>query len=249
MIINTSNGPKVRKLEEKENNKNHDKQKLIILIILCILLIIGIIVYKIYINYSKDFNYLKEDKNDYLVYTRYNQNQKTVPYINIKSNDIKDLNEEIVEYCNQYVNIDSLLINYEYNINGNYLSVVIKVIDQSKEIPSIGFKTYNINIKNRKVVTDEELLNYFKVDKDQVYKSIENKFKEMYKEEVDKGYIMENICNYDCYLRFHDIDDYTSNISYLIKNGKLTVYKPFNYSSIFGEEDFFTEESFQITIK
>lgn len=244
MIINTNTGPKKRRLEEKDDDKNVDKTKAIKLLLICILLIIVIIVVQIYKNYTKNFNYMKVDKSEYIVYTRYNQNSKEVPYVNINSSDVKSLNDNIVDYCNNYVNIDGAQIKYEYSINGNYLSLVIKVIN-NKEYPSkIIFKTYNINLKTRTVLSDQELLDYFKINDGVINAKIHNGFLEMYKDEVTQGYIEEMECNYDCYLGYRGVDDYLTDLNYYIKDGKLVVYKPFIYSSIFGEEEYFTEDSF-----
>ena len=59
-----------------------------------------------------------------------------------------------------------------------------------------------------------------------------------------KGYIEEMECDYTCYLGYRGVTDYLEDINYYIKDGKLVVYKPFIYSSIFGEEEYFTEDSF-----
>ena len=192
----------------------------------------------------KHFNYMKVDKGEHIVYTRYNQNSKEVPYVNINSADVKSLNDSIVDYCNNYVNSDDIKIKYEYSINGNYLSLVIKVIN-NKELPSkMIFKTYNVSLKNRTVLTDQDLTDYFKVNNDIVSARIHNRFLEMYKDEVAQGYIEEMECDYTCYLGYRGVTDYLEDINYYIKDGKLVAYKPFIYSSIFGEEEYFTEDSF-----
>ena len=244
MIINTNNSPKKRRLEEKDHEKNLDKSKAIKLLVLCVLAIIVIIATQIYKSYMKNFNYMKVDRGEHIVYTRYNQNSKEVPYVNINSSDVKSLNDSIVDYCNNYVNSDDIKIKYEYSINGNYLSLVIKVIN-TKELPSkMLFKTYNVSLKNRTVLTDQDLTDYFKVNNDIVSARIHNRFLEMYKDEVAQGYIEEMECDYTCYLGYRGVTDYLEDINYYIRDGKLVVYKPFIYSSIFGEEEYFTEDSF-----
>lgn len=244
MIINTNNSPKKRRLEEKDDEKNLDRSKAIKLLILCVLAIIVIIATQIYKSYMKNFNYMKVDRGEHIVYTRYNQNSKEVPYVNINSSDVKSLNDSIVDYCNNYVNSDDIKIKYEYSINGNYLSLVIKVIN-TKELPAkMLFKTYNVSLKNRTVLTDQDLTDYFKVNNDIVSARIHNRFLEMYKDEVAQGYIEEMECDYTCYLGYRGVTDYLEDINYYIKDGKLVVYKPFIYSSIFGEEEYFTEDSF-----
>lgn len=247
MIINTNNVPKKR-LEEKETKKNTTKSKAIFLIVACILFLIVIILFQVYRNYTRNYNYLKKDKSEYLVYTRYNQNKKEVPYININSAEVENINKEIVDYCNQYVNIDNLRINYDYNINRNYLSVVIKVTDNSKEVPEVIFKTYNFNLGKRSVITNEDLKEYFQVNDEIISASIHNRFVEMYREEIREEYIVEELCDFDCYLKNRNVADYLSNTNLYIKDGKLIAFKPFNFASIYSEEDYFTEESFEFTI-
>lgn len=243
-MINTNNSPKKRRLEEKDDEKNLDKSKAIKLLVLCVLAIIVIIATQIYKSYMKNFNYMKVDRGEHIVYTRYNQNSKEVPYVNINSSDVKSLNDSIVDYCNNYVNSDDIKIKYEYSINGNYLSLVIKVIN-TKELPSkMLFKTYNVSLKNRTVLTDQDLTDYFKVNNDIVSARIHNRFLEIYKDEVAQGYIEEMECDYTCYLGYRGVTDYLEDINYYIRDGKLVVYKPFIYSSIFGEEEYFTEDSF-----
>lgn len=244
MIINTNNSPKKRRLEEKDTEKNLDKSKAVRLLILCIFAIIVIIGTQIYKNYMKNFNYMKIDRSERIVYTRYNQNSKEVPYVNIDSSEVKALNDSIVDYCNNYVNSDDIQISYDYSINGNYLSLVIKVRND-KEVPSkMIFKTYNVSLKNRMPLTDQDLINFFKVNEDIISARIHNRFLELYKDEVTQGYIEENECDYTCYLGYRGVDDYLEDINFYIKDGKLVVYKPFIYSSIFGEEEYFTEDSF-----
>lgn len=244
MIINTNNSPKKRRLEEKDDEKNLDRSKAIKLLIVCVLAIIVIIATQIYKSYMKNFNYMKVDRSERIVYTRYNQNSKEVPYVNIDSSEVKALNDSIVDYCNNYVNSDDIQISYDYSINGNYLSLVIKVRND-KEVPSkMIFKTYNVSLKNRMPLTDQDLINYFKVNEDIISARIHNRFLELYKDEVTQGYIEENECDYTCYLGYRGVDDYLEDINFYIKDGKLVVYKPFIYSSIFGEEEYFTEDSF-----
>lgn len=244
MIINTNNSPKKRRLEEKDTEKNLDRSKAVKLLILCIFAIIVIICSQIYKSYMKNFNYMKVDKSEHIVYTNYNQNSKEVPYINIDSSDIKSLNENIVAFCNNYVNSEDIKLKYDYSINGNYLSLVIKVIND-KEMPAkMIFKTYNVNLKTREALSEQDLINYFNINEDIVNARIHNRFLEMYKDEIAQGYIVENECDYTCYLGYRGVDDYLTDINYYIKDGKLVVYKPFIYSSIFGEEEYFTEDSF-----
>ena len=88
MIINTDT--KKKHLEEKEIIKKSNN-KPIILLVVSILLIIFIIFYVIVKSYYSNYNYLKEDKKEYLVYTRYNQNNIEVFFRNQRIRSHEDL--------------------------------------------------------------------------------------------------------------------------------------------------------------
>lgn len=246
MIINTD--IKKKHLEEKEAPKKTNN-KPIILLLLSILLIIFIIFYVIVKTYYSNYNYLKEDKREYIVYTRYNQNNIEVPYINVKSNNIQSINNEIVNYCNKYSHIENIQISYEYDISGKYLSLIINILNEDAEYgPEVKFKTYTIDLKSKKIIKDKELLEMFNVSLDTVSEKIKGQLEEYYNDEVREGYLEKEECNYECFLKYRDINNYLDDIEYAIKGGKLVVFKPFKFKSIYGEEEFFNDSHFEFAI-
>ena len=214
MIINTNVSNKKRHLEEPEKD-NGSKNKALFLLILCIVLIILVILYAIFRNFYKDFNYLKEDRSEHLVYTRYKINKQEVPYVNIKSSSVESVNKDIVSFCNNFKEYEKVTLTYDYSINGNYLSLVIKVKTNGvNDWEDLYFRTYNMNLKTREFVDEPTLLKYFKVTDELVYARIHNKFVEYYNDEVNKGFIEENACDYDCYIKFRGFNDYTEDLSF-----------------------------------
>ena len=246
MIINTDT--KKKHLEEKEIIKKSNN-KPIILLAVSILLIIFIIFYVIVKSYYSNYNYLKEDKKEYLVYTRYNQNNIEVPYINVKSNNIQTINNEIVNYCNKYSHIENIQISYEYDISGKYLSLIINILNEDAEYgPVVKFKAFNIDLKNKRIIQDEELLDMFKTSEEKVSEKIKEQFEYYYNDEVKEGYIEKEECNYECFLKYRDISNYLEDIEYAIKGGKLVAFKPFKFKSIYGEEEYFNDSHFEFVI-
>ena len=245
MIINNT---KKKHLEEKETPKKTINKPLILLVG-SILLIIIIIIYVVIKSYYNNYNYLKEDKKEYLVYTRYNQNNVEVPYINVDSSNVQTINNDIDNYCNKYSSIDNIQISYEYDISGKYLSVIIKILNEEDEYgPVVKFKTYNISLKTRKEVKDEELLKMFNVTDNKVSNKIKEQLVNYYKEEVKEGYIEKEECNYDCFLSYRNVSNYLDDIEYAIKGGKLVVFKPFKFKSIYGEEEYYNDSHFEFVI-
>ena len=246
MIINTKENKK--HLEETEHPKNTSKPKALILLAICIVSIIVIIVYQIYMNYNSNFNYLKTDRGEALVYTSYSQNKKEVPCINVDSQDIRNINNDIVDFCNNYVNSEASEIKYEYSLSGNYLSVVVKVVDELEGKPIIVFKSYVVNLNTKTALTKEEIYNLFNVTDDIIYAKIHNKYIDYYDEECKEGYLEEQQCNFDCFLEMRGGNEYLNNIQYFIRDGKLSLFKPFDVSLAFGEDEFYTEDRFEFQI-
>ena len=56
-------------------------------------------------------------------------------------------------------------------------------------------------------------------------------------------------CNYSCFLKWRDVDNYLDNITYYVEKGNLIAFKPFVFESIFGEENYFKDSDFEILIK
>lgn len=219
---------------------------------LAVLTIFGIIYFSIYQNNRKNYTYIKVDKNSPLVITRFdNENSKypiTVPYININTEEIKNINSEILTFSQALASKKKSVILYEYEVNGEILSLVLTAIDNSTDIPKIDFKTYNIDLKDAKVLTNDEILNLYGITSADVEKVLENKFKKYYQEELQAGYLIEQECNYDCFLRYREITSYLENVKYYISNKNLVAYKPFATQSIYGEEEFYADETFGFQI-
>jgi len=235
----------------KRNNNATLKE---VLIIMGTFLFVAIIIYYSYIKtYNIEYDRLKKEVNKYLVYTKYedknNNYSKYVPYININSPTADQVNNDIDEYLLEYINIKKTNITYEFSISGDLLSLVLRVSDYQDEYePKIFFKTYIINLETLNLVSDQELLELYQIDETTVNNAIAAYFNQYYEELVEKGFYDPNVCDYSCYLKYREVDNYLDNINYYVKNGNLYVYKPFTYYSIFGDENYFNEKHFVFKI-
>lgn len=238
-------------MRKKKNSLDPNKRKIII--VLSIIIIIFLIIYFTVSNSNDNYGSIKKDKNNYLVYTKYEDNKNNysvnIPYVNIKGNLNSVINDDIDKFTKDYISNGNSIITYEYDISGVVLSLIIKIIDYTNKYnPDIYFQSYNINIKKLSLYDEEELFNLFNTNYNNIDASIENQFKEYYQEIVNLKYYDSSECNYNCFLKYRGIDSYTSNISYYVSNGNLYAYKPFVYYSIFGEENYFTEDHFKFLI-
>ena len=228
-------------------------KKIVPFIISVLLFLIFIIAFAVNKNNANNYGDLKQDKNKYLVYTKYedkdNIYQKEIPYINMKKDIIKEVNQDIYLFCNDYKNKEKSVISYEYDINGIILSVVLKIVDNETEYaPEVYFKTYNINLDTEEVISDDSLLEFFDVDTSIVNNKIDVGFRNFYKDVTDRGYVDSLECDYSCFLNYRGVDNYLDDVCYYVENGSLVVFKPFIFYSVFGEEKYFSDDDFKFVI-
>ena len=203
---------------------------------------------------QNNYSNIKEYKNNYLVFTKTeNVTSKTysihVPYINIKADTGKAINDDIDSFVNSFSHCKNLVVSYEYDINGIILSVVIKVVDYDTDYaPDVFFKSYNINLDTLDIISDDSLLDFFGIDSSGVEAKMENQFRIYYDELVSEGYYHKDECNYSCFLKYRGVENYLDSLSYYVKNGDLIAFKPFVFASIYGEEAFFKESHFEFLL-
>lgn len=227
-----------------------DNKKIPIVIGINLVLIILIIVYAC-LRSNSSYKTIMEDDKKTIVYTSISKKNDdffiNVPYVNIK--DLNSVNEDIDLYVSDFTDNEMVRLTYEYEINGKVLSLVIKAIDyDTDDVPDVHFKTYNINLDTKTLLSDDDMLSLYNVTYDDVYKVIEKKFKYWYKDLIKKEYFDEEECDYESFLENRDVEDYMDNISYYIEEGKLVAYKPFVFYSIIGEESYFKEKDFKFVI-
>ena len=238
----------IEKFKKMDNSK-----KVPIVITTAVVLIVIIILFAF--NNKKTINYKieKENNNEEIVYTvnTYENGifHKYTPYINIKGSIITSINEDINSFVEDFADQDMVIISYEYNVNGKVLSLALKAVDYNTlDVPKAYFRTYNVNLETKELVSDAELLNSYNVTVTDVNKAIERQFANWYKDEIKESYLDADECDYECFLEYREVDDYMDNISYYVDNGKLIVFKPFSFYSVFNEEDYFKEEDFKFVI-
>ncbi len=193
---------------------------------------------------------IKENKNKNLIYTvkerTVDGKKSEVPIINIEGENIDKLNKDIEEFVDKYYSDETSLISYTYDVSDKVLSLVVKVAYFDK-VYYPDFRTYNINLSDLSILSDEDLLNKFNLTEDDVSNKIEEKFRYFYNDALNKGYYSGE-CDYDCFLFFRGDKAYLDDIHYYIKNNKLYVYKAFDVYSIYDEQNYFTEDDFLIEV-
>lgn len=239
---------------KKKHGLNLDEQKKKILIICgTIFAIIFLLVYMFVRKQNDNYNNIKQKKNNYLVYSKYERTKSKyavhVPYVNIKADVINKVNDDIDLFTGEFISSKKSLVTYEYDISGIILSLVIKVVDYDTEYaPEVYFRSYNINLSTLEVISNDSLLDFFGIDELTVGNLIENQFRNYHQKIIDEGYYQADECDYSCFLGYRNVDDYLKDVNYYVKNGDLIAYKPFIFTSIFGEEEFFKDDDFKFML-
>lgn len=155
---------------------------------------------------------LKED----IIYTQTKIKNFEYPIINIESEDAKLLNSEIrghYGFSSESELTGLSEISYDYYLNNNILSVVIKKGGKQ----SIYANSYNINIETGNIVKCEDIIAMIKTSKNEIKSNILNAVEEEYKKVVEKDRSLIYGQYWDR-MRYADkikesIDEYTKKIN------------------------------------
>jgi len=167
-----------------------------ILFSIILLLIVFILFYGVF-SLTKKAEINLQDKSKDIIYDKVINNKK-IPYVNLVGGDVDKINENIELFVKDYVNDEYSDISYDYNKNGNILSLIIRIIDsKSIDVSEIKFTSYNILLNNSVLVSDDELFTLLDSNKMEVEKVIENSFIDYY----NNSEIIKSI-DYDTYKKY-----------------------------------------------
>ena len=211
--------------------------------------ILMILVYAFMSN-SNPYDKVKIDKKLDIIYSVYNKKDFSVPSININDEVFYNINQYIVTKAYEFISKEGSSISYNYTISGEVISLAIQYVELDKyERPIVDFDTYVINIMDKHLLTQEEILNKLNISIDEINGQLSHKFRAFYNDEKDKK-ILDQECDYECFLYMRGIENnnYIENIELYISEGKLYVLRAFDIYSPFSEEDYFTFDDFLFEI-
>lgn len=246
------------KLEDqyrRRKNKNYLSFKFlfIVIIVVFLLYIISAAVYHTFFyiekkDKSKEYVYtLRKDAVDFQdnVYSR-------VPCINLQGEEFDKINKNILTNYEKIILQNDYDYDYEYSKSKNILSLKISYsyFNDNEENPTRYFKTYNINLNDGHVYTDQELLKKYHISEERLNEFIKTKFQGYYNDLVKYKYFSKNECDYKCYLKNRGIsEDYLEDSSLYVDDGSLVLYKYFKTYSKFEEEGYFTNVTYRFIVK
>ena len=225
------------------------KTKRVIIFILLLVIITCLILY--FIN-KKDYNYtnLLEDQNKEIVYDKINKRKDIVPYINISSDLVTNINKEIDTMYDEYLLFSPDGFSYQFNVSKNILSIIIKayVVHPEQTHYDIIYKSYNIDLKEMKLLTNKEILERFNITEKKMKYYLQNKFLNYYNDLISKKFFDEKEYDFNTFLEDKNVDNVLDDNYYYINNNHLELYKYFNIYTDYKEENYFNEESFHFVI-
>ena len=250
-MFNDFNVEEEKEVEEKRGFFGLSKLQ-IFMIALIIFFLLVILIYNA-THKNKD---IRIDKTKDIVYTTYKSDLYTqeIPYINIQGEDILKVNEDIQSYTSSFKNNKYSKIKYEYE-NGtgfdNLLSLIITMKYSNNNKERLYYASYNIDTKNKRQISNNDLLKAYGINKNDVDNILKEKFEEFYADEISNEYFKKEECNFSCYMdlrNIYSIEDIDYSY-YVDNNGNLKLYLPFNEDSIYNEQNYFSEGDHVFEIK
>lgn len=196
-------------------------------------------------NDSRTDKNLKEYVNQEYVFTTTTKDKYTkCPYININSKEINKINEEIIYKYYSVIENQYSTMNYEYSINNNVLSLIIKIInkDSKDDYEKKEYISYSINIKEKQLISNNDLLEKYNLSQIEINNLVYNELKNAYEIESNEMYIEPQECDFNCYLKIHEVDDLETKLVYYIdKNNKMVVYLNHELETVYFDKNDYKE--------
>ena len=200
-----------------------NKKTLLIILVLFVLLsfvslyINGLEKKKVYL--SESFVYTKESYNhdEYLT--------SELPYINVKGEEISEINEGLIKKYYEIVTVDQQIMKYNSYVSDNILSLIVKIYyKESPDSYPAEVLIYNVDIDSGVVYDDKQLLNIFNISSNDVSEIIRDELKDYYDYEIKSNYIDKG-CDFECYLSSTDSLPILENCNYYVRDNTLFIYK------------------------
>ncbi|MEG2457440.1 MAG: hypothetical protein RSB41_00925 [Bacilli bacterium] len=227
---------------------------------IAVCIILGIIIIFAFVNIFVKHDSLNKkysDKEYVYTYMKSDSESKNqisrMPQINLKSDYTDNINKEIQNKFFDLTAHDFNLFDYEYSIYNGILSLLIKtdtmsVIEGtnflnsykdeticSNDFSNISYYVYNIDIKNKKIVSNQELLTMFNISDNDKNIKLDNILNDRFIAEKDmlKGQDL-GVCNYNCYINELKLNDIKQSNVLFIKNKSLYSLYSYDLYRLYG---------------
>lgn len=171
------------------------------------------------------------------------KNKKEIPDITINGESIDIVDDYLEDVYDLAKSKNYEISTVKFN-NNSILSVLVKAdkIDETYGHTISYYFSYNIDKNTKRLLSNEDIWNYFNITKEKTDEKIINQMKLYYDEEVNLGYVDSNECSIDCYLSFYrsiDKNYLENNYVLVIEDEHLYAYICFDKNSIIEDIEYF----------
>ena len=202
--------------------------------------------------YNLNIDINKKDEEKEIIYTGYeNQESKEndydldlhIPYINIDDEKIENMNNDIKEtFENKAENVLQsekqnviYTVQYEATIENDILSLIIKSnLKQSTSAQRLIIRTYNYDLKNKKEITLQELINKNGLNENDVQNKIKQEIENEQKKVEDLKSLGYEIFERDLESKIYNVEN---SDEFFIKDGKIYIIYPYGNNDLTSEMD------------
>ena len=165
-----------------------------------------------------------------------------IPYFNLNSQVYNDINKEILTDFFLRTCYQNGEMTYEKNISDDILSLILTIsYEDADDTSYLEYKTYNINLDNNTLITNENLLNKYNITLSNINNILKSTFTKYYLYEKKNG-------NYDSKFNFNDFLDEIGyqNLSYndlnlYLENNTLYLYVTYNTTELMALDNNYPE--------
>lgn len=202
-------------------------------------------------NDDENYQIKKIKENEKIVYTFYNMEQKSdiyevnvnLPYVNIQNDDVKKFNKEIENTFLQKSEeiLKSTDKNYIYTvkykavIENNILSIIIySNLKQDLSAQRVIVQTFNFNLEDNRVLSLEDVLNNYGLDRSEVQNKINNDIYAEQKKSDDLRNLGYNVFSRDIKSEIYNVHNIKE---YFIYNNNIYIIFAYGNDNITSEKD------------
>lgn len=202
--------------------------------------------------YNLNIDINKKDEEKEIIYTGYEKQESKendydldlhIPYINIDDEKIENMNNDIKEtFENKAENVLQsekqnviYTVQYEATIENDILSLIIKSnLKQSTSAQRLIIRTYNYDLKNKKEITLQELINKNGLNENDVQNKIKQEIENEQKKVEDLKSLGYEIFERDLESKIYNIEN---SDEFFIKDGKIYIIYPYGNNDLTSEMD------------
>lgn len=202
--------------------------------------------------YNLNIDINKKDEEKEIIYTGYEKQENKdndyeldlhIPYINIDDEKVEKFNNDIKEtFENKAENVLQsekqnviYTVQYEATIENDILSLIIKSnLKQSTSAQRLIIRTYNYDLKNKKEITLQELINKNGLNENDVQNKIKQEIENEQKKVEDLKSLGYEIFERDLESEMYNIEN---SDEFFIKDGKIYIIYPYGNNDLTSEMD------------